>query len=468
MGKYKQLFSNMAIFTFSLVLSKIILSLMLPLYTRSLTQAEYGNAELLINISQLLMPVCTAAIYSAVFRFSMDKNQKPEDVFKTGMPVMLASCLLFILTSFCLRLIPSISKYVWFYFFISFFGAVRSYFSLYVKSCGKNILFSVDVIVYNLLLSVSNVILLSVLKLGLNGYFLSIIIADIGSVILLAIGGKIILSLRLGSFDKVLIWNMLKYSFPIILTDISWGIISTTDKYMITDKLSESANGIYSAAARIPAVFTLVTGTFTEAWTLSAIQNYGKGNDKKFFDTIFFANHTALSGMLIFLLAINNFFIPFFLGAKFSEAACYTPLLLYGAYLSGYSLYYSPLFSAAKKSNYIMISTVIGVVSNVLLNLLLIPLYSVYGACIATIVSSALICICRMIAIRKIMIIDNEIWKWIITVSLLCIVVILTILRFYEVIACALCSLLLIVLYHKRLAALFKEIKSIRGKKIDK
>ena len=318
MGKYKQLASNMAIFSLSLVLSKLILSLMLPLYTRTMTRAEYGNAELLINISQLFIPVCTAAIPSAVFRFCMDESFKHEDVFKTGSPVMMISCVMFFLTSFCVQLIAPLSELGIYYFFISFLTSIRSYMSLYTKSCGKNIIFSVDVIAYNLLLSIWNIILLSVLRLGLTGFFLSIIFANAGSICLLMFLGKFHLDFSHGKFNKNLIIQMLVYSFPVIFTDIVWGLISTTDKYMISNRLSESANGIYSAASKIPAVLSLITGTFTEAWTLSAIQDYGKGDERGFYENIFFATHTALSGMVLVMLAINNIFIPIFLGSEFS------------------------------------------------------------------------------------------------------------------------------------------------------
>ena len=66
MDKYKGILKNTFIFGMGIVLSKVIISLMLPLYTRVLSTAEYGNAELLVNISAVAVPICSAAIPSAV------------------------------------------------------------------------------------------------------------------------------------------------------------------------------------------------------------------------------------------------------------------------------------------------------------------------------------------------------------------------------------------------------------------
>lgn len=454
--KYKQLLQNLSIFSISYVLSKLILCLMLPLYTRTLSQAEYGNAELVTNIIQILIPVCTLAIHSAVFRYSMDTEYRYQDVLKSGLPVMLLSGIFFFIFSYFLKFIYFLSDYSIFCFFISFLSAIRSYFSLYTKACGKSIVFSVDAIFYNFLLFIFNVIMLAFLKNGLSGYFLSIIFANIASIIFLFFLGGIYRDVFGGKYNFKLLKMMLKYSFPVVFTDIAWGLISTTDKYMITDRLSDSANGIYSAASKFSFVVSLVSGTFTEAWTISAIKNYGKDDEREFYGNVFFILHTMLTGILLVLFAMNNLFVPFFLGDEFVDASKYTPLLLIASYLTGYSLYYSALFSAIKKMKGVMISVLLGVSTNILLNLLLIPKMSIYGACIATIVSSAIICIYRMIIIRKIMIIDDEILKWIISIILVGIVMLASMVGFYEIIFSIICALVLLILYRDRIRRVLK------------
>ena len=71
MGKYKELASNTAIFAISNIISKIVLSCLLPIYVRVLTTNEYGTAELLTTVSSLVVPVFSLAIQDAMFRFGL-------------------------------------------------------------------------------------------------------------------------------------------------------------------------------------------------------------------------------------------------------------------------------------------------------------------------------------------------------------------------------------------------------------
>ncbi|MBR4346223.1 MAG: polysaccharide biosynthesis C-terminal domain-containing protein [Oscillospiraceae bacterium] len=467
MDKYKQLFSNMLIFSFSILLSKLILSFMLPLYTRTMSTSEYGQAELLTNISQMLVPVFSVCMPSAVFRFSMDESIDSKNALKTGASFLPVTIILFLAFSFFTRWIQVIYEYNSFFFFISILTVIRSGLSLYIKSCEKNTIFSIDVLVYNLTLSCFNVILLLLLKKGIIGYFFSIILANVISICFLSIAGKVYNDLWHGKAQKELLVKMLSYSFPIIFTDLAWALISTTDKYMITNQISDSDNGIYSAASKIPAVLTIVTSIFSEAWVLSAIRNFEGDNDRSFYENVFFAMHISVSFVVLLVLALNNTFIPLFLGEQFYDSAKYTPLLLFGAYLSAYTLYYSPLFSACKNTKAIMASTIIGVSANILLNYLLIPQIGIYGACIATVISSFLICLYRTIRIRKYIVINIDIHKWILSVVLVLLVMVSVILEWNEALVSAAGAIALVVLYREKLLY-FKSliVEYIRGKGI--
>ena len=94
--KYMKLFSNTAIFAISNALSKIILSLLLPLYTRTMTTGEYGTVELITTLSQLLYPALSLSIQDSAFRFAMDRKKKAEQVLKNSLLVVLAGCVVFI------------------------------------------------------------------------------------------------------------------------------------------------------------------------------------------------------------------------------------------------------------------------------------------------------------------------------------------------------------------------------------
>ena len=49
--------------------------------------------------------------------------------------------------------------------------------------------------------------------------------------------------------------------------------------------------------------------------------------------------------LTLFVYAINNAFVPWFLGEDYKAAARYTPLLMLSVVFTGYSGYYSSVFS---------------------------------------------------------------------------------------------------------------------------
>ena len=65
------------------------------------------------------------------------------------------------------------------------------------------------------------------------------------------------------------------------------------------------------------------------------------------------------------------------------------------------SYFLGSILVAEKDSIRIMISTIVGAVSNIILNILLIPIMSIYGAAIATLVSNFVMVLIRLIILYK-------------------------------------------------------------------
>ena len=73
-NKYLRLLSDVGVFAVGNLLAKLIQYFLLPLYTSAMTTETYGTAELLNNLSEMLFPIVTLAIYEAVFRFAVDPD----------------------------------------------------------------------------------------------------------------------------------------------------------------------------------------------------------------------------------------------------------------------------------------------------------------------------------------------------------------------------------------------------------
>ena len=81
MDKYKRLISNTVIFAIGTFSSKVLVFLLMPLYTRVLTDAEYGVTDLIVQTGNLLLPLVSLGIINAVIRFGLDRQVRKSDVF---------------------------------------------------------------------------------------------------------------------------------------------------------------------------------------------------------------------------------------------------------------------------------------------------------------------------------------------------------------------------------------------------
>ena len=72
----KQLLLNTLILSFGTICTKGIMFLMTPLFTRWLTQSDYGTFDLVLTYISIFIPLITLDCGEAVFRFLMDVEEK--------------------------------------------------------------------------------------------------------------------------------------------------------------------------------------------------------------------------------------------------------------------------------------------------------------------------------------------------------------------------------------------------------
>ena len=84
MDKYKKLITNTLLFALSSFGSKILIYLMMPLYTGILSPDEYGIISNIQDTSQLLLPLTCIGITNAIIRFGLDTACDKKAVFTGG------------------------------------------------------------------------------------------------------------------------------------------------------------------------------------------------------------------------------------------------------------------------------------------------------------------------------------------------------------------------------------------------
>lgn len=401
--RIKELVKNTFVFGLGLVGAKMIQFFLLPFFTNNLSTSEYGTIELIITLASLMVPIVTMQISDAVLRFGLSKDYNLKAIFQNTIVLLSFSSIFTIIISFVFLFWNDVSEWTTFLCLIIILQSFRTNFAIFAKVKDKNLIYSIDGIVYALINACSNIVTIKFLGLGICGYLISEIISLLISIVFLFVSCKYKKEVK--GFTKVklpLMIEMVKYSLPLVFNGISWWITNFSDRAILTIFYPLSFVGIYSVAAKIPAIITTALSMFTQAWIMSSVKEYEEGNRTHVFQKVYNIYSSFLFlGVTLAILVVKPF-LSIYVGKEFYEAWQYVPFLLVGISFLGISNYFSGIYVAAKKNIKEVKTTMICAVINIVLNFLLIPYFGIYGAVIATLTSYVAIVIIRIIDIRNI------------------------------------------------------------------
>ncbi len=402
MNKYQKLASNTIVLAIGQFGSKLLVYFMLKFYTSMLGTAGFGDVNNIINASALLISVVTLSISEGVLRYGLDKGNNNKHVFSIGINVAIIGLVLFSAFVPLIGFIEMLAGYQWLMFMYVCTGSIKGICSIYVRSQGRVKLYALDGIITTVSNILLNLLFLGVLDMGILGYVLSVSLADLISIIFLGVTAKLPLDYRPLGNDKMLRSAMLRYSIPLMPTTIMWWIINVSDTFMVTAIYGSDANGVYSFAYKFPNLASIVVGIFLQAWHMSAITERNSRTISNFYSNVFGMMQTvmfiAVAGIM---LVIRPIIMPFFGSEGFEFAYFYVPCLLGAVLFQCSSNFMGSIYEASNKTTHSLVSSIIGAVSNIVLNLIFLNTIGVIGAAIATLLSYIIVFVYRVIDTKK-------------------------------------------------------------------
>lgn len=401
MNKYDTLLSNTKIFAIATFSSKLMVFLLMPLYTRLLSPADYGIMDIIVQTANLIVPIAFISISEAVIRYGLDKNTKKSDVFTTGISTCFKGFLVLLLFLPLLKLYPTISDYIVLIYIYVISACLRAVCSQFTRGIGLVRLYAFDGVLATLTIIIFNIIFMVGLKMGVTGYVLSIILSNFISVLFLFISANLGKYLKFGQASKKLKREMYAYSLPLIPTTIFWWVMNVSDRYIVNYFLGEDITGLYSAAYKLPTIITLVSSIFAQAWQLSAVNEYETDDKDRFYSKIFgflqAVIFTAASGIILLIKPLTIALVA----KPYYPSWDYTPILVYAVVFSCFATFLGSFYMASKKNSMSLITTMMGAGLNIVLNMLFIPKMGGEGAAFATLISYFVVFITRAIDTRR-------------------------------------------------------------------
>ena len=199
-----------------------------------------------------------------------------------------------------------------------------------------------------------------------------------------------------GSFDAARAKLYAHYGFPVAASLILTLALYTVDRFLIATYLNEAEAGAYHAgyslASRILDVLFIWFGAAGTPAMVQALETGGEAalkiSARQQLRTMAFVLFPAVGGLVMVAPSLGGMIIGE--GLR-DQALSVTPLISLGALFSGLNTYYFlQAFTLAKKTRLLVVAMAVPAISNIVLNVAMIPHMGLMGAALASALSFAL------------------------------------------------------------------------------
>ncbi|MBI4832109.1 MAG: polysaccharide biosynthesis C-terminal domain-containing protein [Candidatus Lindowbacteria bacterium] len=367
---------------------------LVPVLTRAFTPAQFGLWDVTMTFFLLTTTTASLALEAALAAFYFETQQADERmlVASTSLLSRLASSVLVAIPIFFLA--PQISLLI---FDTAVYSACFRILAAAIPfflmiNMQKQLLridfapgkFNVLSVGFAGLYTTLGVIFVLNMKMGVKGILFAMLVAGVCSAL---VGSRFVSKFSSFEFSSGKMAKMLVFAVPLIPYLLANWVIDSSSRYFLTKLSTLEQVGIYSVGAKISSIITLFVTSFQMAWAPAALSiQHQPGAKEKFSRALLFfvaVSLTAATAITVFarpiLVVLTQ---PTYYGAERVIGLLSFSLVVYGAFLM-----VSIGLIIVKKTALASAGLVAGAIVNLLLNYLLIPVFGMLGAALATFIS---------------------------------------------------------------------------------
>ncbi len=382
--------------------------LLLPLYARFLTPEDFGTLDILMIYVMVGMVLAVLEMNNAAFRFYFDKdsfNHQQEVISSSFIATSLNGFVIFLISiwlaeklSLLLYDTPDNSNLFYIAGLIIFLNSICTVPFNLLRIRNKPAQYTILSLA---LVSISigcTVVLLAKYKMGAEGILLAKALAFIPIVLISLFVSRHHIRIRI---NFRMIGSMLKYSLPLIPAGMAiWGINGLNRIFMI-HYLSLEQIGYFSLASKFVVVITLSVIAFQLAWPQFAFSNMNTKNVARTFSQVF--NVCAALGiwLVLFITMFSGNFINIAMSKKFLPAIGAVMPLATGMFFYGIFYFFTTGAIIEKKTSSILFPLISAMVFNIVMNIIVTPVYGFKGTAWVTLASYFIMAIAMFLMIRN-------------------------------------------------------------------
>jgi O-antigen/teichoic acid export membrane protein len=393
----KRLGRHSAIYGLGGLVSRILATLLLPLYTHYLPPGSYGRVEVVTAATAVLAIVLQLGISSAFFRFYFDRKDPAGKltVIRTSFWFTMASATFGLVLGLVFAdqishwlglghdpsLVRAAAVGLWAqtnYQQLTALFRVEERSTSYAIASVANVLITV----------IAMVLFVAVFHWGAIGLVVGNFTGTLAVYLVLLAYRREQLGLE---FDWPLFRQMQRFGLPLVPSAIALWVISFVDRQFLVWYKGLAEAGVYSAAVKIAGVVTFVMIAFRTAWPAFAYSIEDDREAKRTYAFVLTYLLTFESWVALALGALAPWWVALLTAPEFQRAEKGVPLLAFaGAVYAGFVVL-AIGSGRARRTQLNWLVTGSGAAVNIALNFWLVPSYGMVGASISMLASYVVI-----------------------------------------------------------------------------
>jgi O-antigen/teichoic acid export membrane protein len=399
---FKTFINHVSQFAGTSVLTQLLGFITFPILTRILTKEQYGILGLTSTTIMLAVALAKAGLSDGIIRMykEYDGTQETRNLFAStalirGVILALITTLIYLsIVPFFNKILNISSQYTVCFMVMAlalFIRPLNLIVSNLLRVNGKIFFLNITGFLGKIVAIILSLFFFFYVFKGLYGYILGMVASEYILAIMLFSWFNKNYKVTLRNISGDLTVRLIKFGMPLLLTELSYLVLTYANRYMIVAYHGEDSLGLFSAGYNLAwYIYEMIMIPVTYAIIPIYVDIYAKEGKAKTEEFLSKCMHFVIIiaiPMCIGYYGISTDLFVTIASKKYAGAATFSPIILVGAFFLGIKNVLNAGLYLKKRSTMILIIMVATVLSNILCNILLIPKYNETGAAIATLIS---------------------------------------------------------------------------------
>jgi O-antigen/teichoic acid export membrane protein len=387
------------LYTLGSIAPKIGAFILLPVYVRFLSRAEYGTVALMTTVSGLLALILTLGLDGALMRMHFDREGRQRAALYTTLTLFsLAVSLIWVLAVGVVvgPFFPSLFAGVPFFpigaltLIIAFTSVIQYVPTVLLRATGRAGYY----VAYNLgtfvIASVASVLLVVVVRLGAAAVLLGQLT---GAAVVFAVAVFLVFQRGEFAFDGRALGAALRFGLPLVPHSLSAWALRLSDRWLIGLLIglpalqAQAAIGVYSFGYQIGYVISLIVISFNAAWSPYFYRIADQPPAPSLLRHVTTLVVAGLFALAVAVSALAPEIVAVIATERYAQAADVIPIVAFASVLQGlYTMLVTVIFFM-RRTGRLAVLTVSAAMLNVALNVVLIPRLGIVGAAWSTLIA---------------------------------------------------------------------------------